>query len=456
MEEIKFTLSRRDFVRSVATVGAGAVLSSSVMGQEAAKEEKPQETPKTTPKPDDLKVAIIGAGSQGNNLVNNALKIEGIRFVAVCDIWAFNLNRQVKILKKFDHEAKPYADYQDMLATEKDLDAVIVASPDWVHAEHSIACMKAGLHVYCEKEMSNDLAKAKEMVLASRETKKLLQIGHQRRSNPRYHHALKMITKDKILGRITHCNGQWNRGTSQSDEIGWAKGADMDEASLKKYGYDTMQRFRNWRWFRQYSGGLIADLGSHQIDIYNWFLMTPPKTVIASGGLDYYKGREWYDNVLTIYEYATEAGPVRAYYQVLNTSSFGNLYETFLGDEGTMQISEDDTIGKIIKEPRAKKREWEDDSAELDKMGRSEISLKVGETLKAGGKKDAVVEQMVANLSKPPHQVHLENFFNAIRNGTPLSCPGEVGYETAVTVLAANDSIAKKGMVEFNPEQFKV
>ena len=451
MEEIKFTLTRRNFVKTVATVGAGAVLSS-VAG---AQEEKPQGVAKTTPKPDDLNVAIIGAGSQGRWLLTNALKIEGIRFVAVCDIWDYSREYAAKLLKKFDHDPRTYADYQDMLASEKDLDAVIVASPDWVHAEHSIACMKAGLHVYCEKEMSDDLAQAKEMVLTSRATGKLLQIGHQRRSNPRYHHALKMIEKDRILGRITHCYGQWNRGASQSDDLGWPKEREIDEATLKKYGYDNMFRFRNWRWFRQYSGGLIADLGSHQIDIYNWFLKTPPTTVIASGGLDYYKNREWYDNVMTIYEYQTAEGPVRAYYQVINTSSFGGFYEVFLGDEGAMQISEDATIGRIIRESRAQKKEWEDDAKKVDQMGRAEIELKVGETLKAG-KKDAQVEQMVADLEKKPHQVHLENFFNAIRKGTPLTCPGEVGYETAVSVLAANDAIAKKGMVEFTPDQFKV
>ena len=94
-----------------------------------------------------------------------------------------------------------YEDFSDMLAKEPQLDAVIVATPDWMHAEHTNACLEAGKHVYCEKEMSNTLAGAASMVRTARETGKLLQIGHQRRSNPRYWHALRLIEKDKVLGR---------------------------------------------------------------------------------------------------------------------------------------------------------------------------------------------------------------------------------------------------------------
>src|SRR5262249_724478 len=145
------------------------------------------------------------------NLMNSSLKIPGIRFVAVCDIWPFWQRRAVKMLEKYNQKVNGYTDYQDMLNKEKAIDALIVAPPAFKHAEHTDACLKAAKHVYWEKEMSNNLDGAKQMVKAARETKKLLQIGHQRRSNPRYHHSIKLIENDKILGRITHCNGQWNR-----------------------------------------------------------------------------------------------------------------------------------------------------------------------------------------------------------------------------------------------------
>ncbi|MBM4048377.1 MAG: Gfo/Idh/MocA family oxidoreductase, partial [Planctomycetes bacterium] len=320
----------------------------------------------------------------------------------------------------------------------------------------TIACLKAGIHVYCEKEMSNDLAQAKQMVLTARQAGKQLQIGHQRRSNPRYWHSKRLIEKDKMLGRITQCYGQWNRSKDQSQDLGWPKKYEMDKALLNKYGYESMEQFRNWRWFRKFSGGAIADLGSHQIDIFNWFLGVSPKSVIASGGLDYYQNREWYDTVMAIYEYATPAGTVRGFYQVLNTTSFGGFYETFMGDEGSLTLSEDVTIGYLVREVEARKREWEDDAEKVSKMGKAAIQLKIGETRKKTGQADPKALKMAEDVQKPVHQPHLENFFEAIRTGAPLTCPGEVAYETAVTVLRVNEAVAAGRKIEFKPEEFKV
>jgi len=281
-----------------------------------------------------------------------------------------------------------------------------------------------------------------------------LQIGHQRRSNPRYWHAIKLIYNDKVLGRIRHVYGQWNR--PQLYEIGWPKGKELDADSLKRHGYDTMERFCNWRWYRKYSGGAMADLGSHQVDVFNWVLRAKPKSVMASGGLDYYKGkgREWYDNVMAIYEYDTAVGPVRGFYQVLNTTSHGGFYETFMGDEGSLVISEDTRKGQFFREISAKRREWEDESEKVASMDREAIQLKIGETLAPDGSKDPEGQRLLAESKKQVHQLHLENFFNAIRNGSPLSCPPEIGYETAVSVLKANDSVETGCRVPFTPDDF--
>jgi len=441
---VNFDVTRRDFLRSAAATGAGLVLTRAALAQEAA------------PKPADLNVAVIGTGSQGRILMDACLKIPGIRFKAVCDIWPYSQKYASGILKAYNQEANVYEDYRDMLAKEKDLQAVVIATPDFVHAEQTIACLKAGIHVYCEKEMSNDLAQAKQMVLTARQAGKQLQIGHQRRSNPRYWHSKRLIEKDKMLGRITQCYGQWNRSKDQSQDLGWPKKYEMDKALLNKYGYESMEQFRNWRWFRKFSGGAIADLGSHQIDIFNWFLGVSPKSVIASGGLDYYQNREWYDTVMAIYEYATPAGTVRGFYQVLNTTSFGGFYETFMGDEGSLTLSEDVTIGYLVREVEARKREWEDDAEKVSKMGKAAIQLKIGETRKKTGQADPKALKMAEDVQKPVHQPHLENFFEAIRTGAPLTCPGEVAYETAVTVLRVNEAVAAGKKIEFKPEEFKV
>jgi predicted dehydrogenase len=437
----EMSCSRRGFLQAAAA-GTGLALAPAVWGQEPS------------PSTEEIRLAIIGPGSQGRNLLTKCLKIPNVRFVAVCDVWPYHQRYAANILKKYNQPATVYEDYREMLASEKDLDAVIVATPDWVHAEQTITCLEAGLHVYCEKEMSNTLEGCRQMVQAARRTGKLLQVGHQRRSNPRYWHALKMINKDKILGTITHVYGQWNR--AQRLDLGWPKKEVLSDDALKRFGYETMEQFRNWRWYKKYAGGPMADLGSHQVDVFNWVLGAPPKSVMASGGRDYYTDREWYDNVLAIYEFVSQGHPVRGFYQVINTSSHGGFYETFMGTEGSMVISEDPRKGFVFREVTAKRREWEDEASKIENMGRDAIELKVGETLAPDGKPTAEAQKMLEEVKKPPHQLHLENFFRAIRGGTPLSCPPEVAYETAVAVLRANDAVAANRTIELAESEFKV
>lgn len=439
-------MSRREFVQSAAA--AGLMLTVPGWAQQGAP---------NAAKADDLAVAIIGPGSQGRFLMTTALKIPGIRFVAVCDIWPYHQTYAANILKKYDQNVNVYEDYREMLAKEKQLDAVIVATPDWNHAEHSIACLRAGAHVYCEKEMAHTVDGARQMVRAARETGKLLQIGHQRRSSPRYWHARKMIEKDRILGQLTHTFGQWNR--ARLYELGWPTGKELEAGTLERYGYESMDQFRNWRWYRKYSGGPMADLGSHQIDIFNWFLDCRPSSVMASGGLDYYTdqpGRDWFDNVMSIYEYTLPSGPVRGFYQVLNTTSAGGFYEQFMGDEGALTISDDGKTGWIFREVHAKKREWEDEAAKVEQMGRDAIELKIGETLSPEGKKDPKAEQMAAESQRDSRVLHLENFFDAVRGQAELTCPAALAFETCVTVLKANEAVDKGCRVEFDPNEFTV
>ncbi len=261
-----------------------------------------------------------------------------------------------------------------------------------------------------------------------------------------------MIEKDKILGRITHCYGQWNR--ARLLEVGWPKKYAMDAATLKRYGYESMQQFRNWRWYRKFSGGPMADLGSHQVDVFNWFLRTQPKNVLASGGTDYYES-EWYDNAMTIYEYETGPGPVRGFYQVLNTTSVGGFYEQFMGDEGSLLISDDGKTGQIFREVHAKPKDWEAEAETVEAMGREAIELKIGETLTPEGKKDPESQRLAAQALRDSRELHLENFFTAIRNGTPLTCPAELAYEVCVTVLCANEAIESAQRYDFKPGEFQ-
>jgi predicted dehydrogenase len=422
---------------------------------------------------DTINIALLGCGEQGRVLMDSILKIPDVRFVAVCDIWSYNRTRCERLLQKFSHDARPFEDYREMLSAVPEIDAVIVATPDFVHAEHTNAALRAGKHVYCEKLMAHTVEAARSMVQTARETKKLLQIGHQRRSNPRYLHAReKLIREAKLLGRITNVSGQWNRAVTP--DLGFPARQGIPEDKLHAYGYANMHEFRNWRWFKKYAGGPISDLGAHQIDIFNWMLESNPRSLLAGGGVDYYENHEWYDNAMAIYEFPTPKGIVRATYQVLTTTSAGGGYhEYFMGDEGALKISENPKYTKLYREARAP--DWEPFVAQgiIAKPGSGEgapAPVKPWEKPRpkfglAAPRASVVDVRETAELSawdipvtldKAIHQPHLENFFETMRGKASLNCTAESAFATAVTVLRVNEAIAARKMLTFAPEEFTV
>ncbi len=444
-------LSRRDFLRSSASAGLGVALTGRTLSGASFSQKK-----ENAAKAGDLNIAFIGVGAQGRVLIESCLRLQGIRITALCDIWNYSQRYGSRYLKKYGHIVNMYEDYRELLAKEKALDAVVVATPDWMHAEHANACMEAGLHVYCEKEMSNSLAKAKTMVKTAKRTGKLLQIGHQRRSNPRYIHAIdRLLGEKKLLGRVSQAYAQWNR--AKGDMLGWPKNYTISQSKLEKFGYRSMIEFRNWRWFKKYGGGPVVDLGSHQIDLFPWVFGVNPSTVIASGGLDYYKNREWFDNVMAIFEFDTPEGKARAFYQVQTATKHGGFYETFMGENGSIVTSEVPQKGNwAMREAHAP--EWDSlvkegllksETSPIQKVDTKNIFLDVRVTEEAGRWPFPV------ELAKPAHQPHLENFFSAVRNGVPLNCPAEIGYESAVAVHKVNEAVRLKRLLKFSPEQFK-
>jgi predicted dehydrogenase len=541
--EEKSSLSRRNFLRNGSSAGVGIgliVTSKTALGQKATKDGV-------------VRCGIIGYGDEGKALRESSMFFkDDVRFVAVSDIWDRNKRAGVGQISASGQgggedgkTCTGYTDAEEMLDNE-DLHCVIVATPDFVHDKYSIMGLEKGLDVYCEKLMSNDIDKARAMVKAQRATGKLLQIGHQRRSNPRYLHVKNEILNEKnnLLGWITHMSAQWNRsrGGSVPREIPMGKDALSDEM-LKKYGYNGgatgMFEFRNWRMYKKFGGGIISDLGAHQIDIFNWLLGTTPNSIFAQGGTDYYTGEflndlltsevsealektkskkrkakleeelkivsqikdgyEHADNVMAFFEYETprvkwktkagsgETLKTRAYYQVLTTSSSQKFYEKFMGEDGTMSISELTEYNQIYREAHAKS--WDEYGLgakpliEKD-LSQEEVYHKFWENPapwrsvnvakeekwradKATSLTDARVSKGLdpweipshTQFQERPHTPHLRNFFDAVRNKgsqDDLNCPAIEGFKTTVTCMKIHDAIAKGEKIEFKPEDFVV
>ena len=271
--------------------------------------------------------ALIGTGSRGQYLLNHLSKIDGGRCLAVCDIYEPNLRKGAQII---GGNPKMYADYREVLA-RTDIDAVLVVTPLYEHFPITRDALLAGKHVFCEKSVVFKAAEVHALrKLANERPKQVLQVGLQRRYSEFYKAAKQMIDKG-LLGTITHVNAQWNRNP------GWVLKPDPKR-----------QKEANWRLFREYSGGLVAELASHQVDVADWMFGARPEYVVGVGGLDWSKdGRSVDDNIQFILKYPK--GQKMMYQAVCSNrhlSLFGGIRtefgEVIMGTEGTIEI----TVGK--------------------------------------------------------------------------------------------------------------
>ena len=444
--------NRRNFLKGAA-VGAAFLPSFNILHAEEAT---------IGPKDDQINVALIGFGAEARVLSASLVRIPGVRVRCVCDIWKFQQQQAKSFFKNYGMPITTYEDYREMLDKEdKNIDAVVVATPDWMHCEHTCYCLRKGKHVYCEKEMSNRLELAAEMCRVQQETGKLLQIGHQRRSNPRYRHGFENIVPN-MLGRVTTAYAQWNRTLAPF----FAVKRPPKQEILTKYGYENPEQFLNWRWFYKYGGGSMVDLGSHQIDLFIWAWGVPPSSVTAIGGKDAFTPRrQAYDRVMCLYEFQMPDGTKNeAYYQVISSNARGGFYEQFMGVNASLTIAEISARGNTVqRELRAGGLSDADWQKFIDKGW---ILPSEGDKIKKEVTKDIAVDTRISaqatgnalgvTMNKPAHMPHLENFFAACRHGAKLNCPAELAYESAVAVLAANVSADSHKTHYFKPEDFKV
>ena len=466
-------LNRREFVGGAAATGVGLGLAS-----------MPRPTwGQTNGKQQTLNIAFVGVGRQGQILMNNALQyIDNINILGICDIWAAKRKYARMVREGYGHkDCQPFENVDDMIAKIGDkLDGVFVAVPDIHHATVTNKLLKAGINTYCEKEMATNLEEAASMVKTARQTGKLLQIGHQRRSNPYYHHPLTLMYKDKFAGQITTVHGQWNqiKPLHPVPTRLLSKKYRLPKSLLKEYGFGDMAGFYFWRWFKELSGGPMADLGSHQVDVYNWFLKSVPNVISAVGNNKWAvkdaeqrqkdaKSEAKYtptqlDHTMVTYQYHdTPFGPVNGFYQVVLSSSTGGFYEQFLGDKGTLQTAEIQSSAGMFKEKVAEELTWEDQAEKSDKKEGEGPDYKFNplKSRKEKGEmdKEAMQTQKTMKLvKKAPHVPHQKNFLEAIRGNEELNCSAEIGYETAVTALKSHEAAITGKTIELSESDYKM
>lgn len=470
-------LDRRGFIRTAALTGSAVhlVTSKTAVAQQTAAGRT-------------IKCALIGCGAQGKALRIASKDVPGIQWVAMCDIWKYSIAQTrggflTENKHQVDGEVKIFEDVEEMLTKQTDIEAVFIATPDFLHAPISRLCLSKGKQVYCEKMMSNSLEGALDMAKAGKEFgDRVFQIGHQRHSSPRYINLRENIIKKGLLGRVTHCYAQWNRGVSGSQPLAAVKGYDIDQSVLTKHGFNNLFEYRNWRYFAKYGGGPLSDLGAHQIDMFNWMYEATPVSVIATGGVDYYDGKEGRpqfelpDNMMCLYEFQTKMGLLRAYYQVLTTTGSQGAYEKHMGIQGTAIISELETNGnQLYAEPganlddialqadapifksqeKAKNKFWEHprDWEKPKPPSYGAVSL-------ADARESKALSQweLAGKMKFKSHGHHINNFIEAVQAKDPahLTCPVDMAYRSCVTVLKAYEAAKTGSKYIFKPEDFAI
>ncbi|HEY1337539.1 MAG TPA: Gfo/Idh/MocA family oxidoreductase, partial [Bryobacteraceae bacterium] len=313
-------LSRREFVK---TAGAVTTAVAAVSAIEAPRIQKVRAAN------DQVQFGMIGTGSRGNYLLKHLKDIDSGRCVALCDIRPEQYENAVKTI---GNNPKTFKDYRELLAM-KDVDAVFVTTPLFVHYPVTIDSLQAGKHVFCEKCL---VFKPHEVhglrAEAAKHPKQVLQTGLQRRYSYFYQTVKQMVDKG-ILGNVHHMHAQWHRNMINKPSALW---------TMKPGGESNIA---NWRVYRSMSGGLTAELTSHQVDVADWMFGSPPEFVMGLGSLDLLKdGRDVYDNIQLIYKYPNGQ---KLTYSSISTNQFlpyfngsrPEMGEIIMGTEGTIEIT---------------------------------------------------------------------------------------------------------------------
>lgn len=396
--------SRRNFLGTAATA-ATALASTQVPGAVS----------------DRLRFGIIGAGDRGQQLLREALAVPNVEFVAAADVYTRRLE-QAKALKP---DIKTHLDHRYLLE-DKSLDAVIIATPQHLHAEHFIAALDAGQHVYQEKTMAFTVDHAKRMRDAyQRAGKRTVQIGHQSLSSGLMDDAVSQLRR-LPMGKITaiamhmyrnspHGKPQWTRPVPPDlspENVIWK--SFLGDNSPRDF---DPQRFINWRFFWDYSGGNVYENMCHQIAFwYKPLRLSIPTKVSMTGGLYLWKdGREVPDTMSVAMEHDEDL-------MVNWTSGFGNdklgTGEYVLGTDGTIHKSQQlRYTPQKVNQPTA-------------------------------------VE--VAADSKTGPQAHMRNFFDCIRTGVTPNCPFEIGYRTSIACRMAVESYRQGRPMHWDPAKEEI
>lgn len=302
------TQNRRDFFKDLGKIGGGSLLASAFPWLQSCTEEAQHAI-----RNEKVRLGVIGTGSRGQYHLTNLKEIPYAEVTALCDNYRPHLDEAAALYP----QAKTYSDYRRLLE-DKNLDAILIATPLYAHAQPTIEALEAGYPVFCEKSMAMTPEECLAMYNTHKSSGQVLFIGQQRLYDPKYIRAMEMVHAG-TLGDIGAIRAYWFRNND------WRRPVSSPE----------LERKINWRLYKEYSCGLLTELATHQLQVGNWALNMIPETVTGMGDIVYWKdGRDVYDNISLIYRYPNG---VKMTYESMISNKFYGLEEEILGSKGTLE-----------------------------------------------------------------------------------------------------------------------
>ncbi|MEM9142076.1 MAG: Gfo/Idh/MocA family oxidoreductase [Bacteroidota bacterium] len=411
---------------------------------------------------DQINLGLIGTGIQGILDTRTALKVPGVQLVAACDLYTGRLDRAKEL---WGNALFLTRDYRALL-DRKDIDAVIVATPDHWHQKITIDALNAGKAVYCEKPMVQKWQEGQDIISAQKTSGKICQIGSQGMSSLGNEKA-KMLYQDGAIGDLVMLDFYNDRYSSQG---AWQYPIPPD-ADRNTVDFDTFlgnapkvpfepKRFFRWRNYRDYGTGVAGDLFVHAFSTLNFVLSSAgPVRAQTSGGLRYWKdGRDVPDVTITLYDYPktdTHAAFNAVFRINFIAGNGGGGGFRLIGTEGAMEVGDNS-----VKLTRSKLNKVPGDYSMTAFTEEMQDKIRKGYTGMDFASRPTDLRTGTTTWEAPRdyqggHYDHFFNFFNAIRAKGPIVQNPEFGLRAAGAALLANQSYFKEKAIHWDPIAMK-
>jgi predicted dehydrogenase len=400
---------------------------------------------------DRVQIGFIGVGNRGDQLLDAFLTHKDQDTVALCDVYEPYVPAAAAKVQKAGGSITPFRDYRKMLEI-KSIDAVVIATPDHWHALQFVHACKAGKHVYCEKPLSLTIAEGRRMADVAKETNRVTQVGLHRRSTPFVAEAVKLIQSGAI-GKVTvaksyHYRNETPMGIGSPKDGEPPPGLDYDAwlGPAPKKPFNTNHVLYKFRWFWDYSGGQLTNFGTHYLDVIQWAIQQDaPKAVACLGGkFGVTDNRDIPDTCEAVWEYD---GCLVTFSQFNCNASPGNprgWSMEFRGTLGTLLLADGANGYEIIPE----------------KVRTEELPALSPIQREANAKQGRATKQATMPAAKKGEAetaiLHARNFLDGIKNGTPTSCPVEVGHRSTSATLLARIALLRKKYLTWDAKAERV